>query len=29
MKKGLKYNFVLSVGDMPTDLTESEYGILV
>ena len=29
MKKALKFNFVLSVGDMPTDLTESEYGILV
>ena len=26
MKKQLPYNFILSVGDMPTDLTESEHG---
>ena len=25
MKKQLPYNFILSVGDMPTDLTESEH----
>jgi len=25
MKKQLPYNFVLSVGDMPTDLTDSEH----
>ena len=25
MKKQLSYNFILSVGDMPTDLTESEH----
>jgi hydroxymethylpyrimidine pyrophosphatase-like HAD family hydrolase len=25
MKKKLPYNFVLSVGDMPTDLTDSEH----
>jgi predicted HAD superfamily phosphohydrolase YqeG len=29
MKRDLKFNFILSVGDMPTDLTDSEYGILV
>ena len=27
MKKQLPYNFILSVGDMPTDLTESEHGL--
>jgi len=27
MKKQLPYNFVLSVGDMPTDWTDSEYYI--
>ena len=25
MKKQLPYNFILSVGDMPTDLTDSEH----
>lgn len=29
MKRSLGYNFVLSVGDMPTDLTDSTYGIKV
>jgi hypothetical protein len=27
MKKQLPYNFILSVGDMPTDLTESNHGL--
>lgn len=27
MKKQLPYNFILSVGDMPTDLTESVHGL--
>ena len=27
MKKQLPYNFILSVGDMPTDLTETEHYI--
>ena len=27
MKQQLPYNFILSVGDMPTDLTESEHGL--
>jgi len=25
MKQQLPYNFILSVGDMPTDLTDSEH----
>ena len=27
MKRRLPYNFILSVGDMPTDLTESEHAL--
>ncbi len=29
MKRTIGYNFILSVGDMPTDLTESLYGLRV
>lgn len=29
MKRQMGYNFILSVGDMPTDLTETMYGIKV
>lgn len=29
MKRNLGYNFILSVGDMPTDLTDSMYGLKV
>lgn len=29
MKRNLGYNFILSVGDMPTDLTDSVYGLKV
>lgn len=29
LKRDLPYNFILSVGDMPTDLTDSEHALLV
>jgi hypothetical protein len=29
MKRQMGYNFILSVGDMPTDLTDTVYGIKV
>ena len=29
MKRQMGYNFILSVGDMPTDLTDTVYGIRV
>jgi len=29
MKRNTGYNYILSVGDMPTDLTESMYGLKV
>tara|TARA_B110000305_G_C19455427_1_gene650622 strand:- start:3487 stop:3840 length:354 start_codon:yes stop_codon:yes gene_type:complete len=29
MKRTIGYNFILSVGDMPTDLTDTLYGLMV